>query len=347
MIKIEKLNIRLPGFSLQDVDLDIQPGEFFVLLGPTGAGKTLILEAVAGLAPVNSGRIFLNGREVTYLAPEKRGVGVVYQDSALFPHLNVRKNIRFGIGYNHNKSRPAGDFLDRIIESLKIGHLLERSVENLSGGEKQRVALARALAANPSVLLLDEPLSALDPAFREEVRRMIKNLHRNLGITFFMVTHDFSEALFLADRVAVLADGRLRQTGPAREIFLHPRTPLVAGVVGMKNIFPVEFNGNRASAGAFSVETARVESETGTNGCIGIRPEDVELSPGGNPAGRKNTFTGEVRGIYPQGFYHEVTVNIQGLDFTAAVSARQMIDLELTDGTMVQVYLDPAKIRCI
>ena len=199
MIELKQLRIAVPGFEVRDIDLTIQKGEFFALLGPTGSGKTLILETIAGLMTARSGRILIEEQDVTHLPPERRNVGMVYQESALFPHLSVEKNIRYGLRYCRS-DRMDPRRLHGLVEQLEISHLLKRSVRNLSGGEKQRVALARALATRPSVLLLDEPLSALDSSFREDVRHALKELHRSLNTTFVLVTHDFTEALYLADR---------------------------------------------------------------------------------------------------------------------------------------------------
>ena len=168
MIKTESLNISLPGFNLHDINLSIEEGEFFVLMGPTGAGKTVLLEAMAGLVPVKSGLIIIEGNDVTRLPPEKRGISIVYQDYALFPHLTVIENIKYGLRFHKVDRKEAKERLDRLLHDLDIEYIEQRFPENLSGGELQRVALARALMINPRVLLLDEPLSALDPRFNNQ-----------------------------------------------------------------------------------------------------------------------------------------------------------------------------------
>ena len=180
MIEIKNLTVDLGTFQLQDIDLKIEPGESFIILGPTGSGKTILLESIAGLYPIKSGEIWLNSKEVTKLEPEKRGIGFVYQDYALFPHLSVKGNILFGL---KQMKRPKGELqsaVDWIAGLLGVSHLLERKPETLSGGERQKVALARALSISPQVLLLDEPLSALDPQAREEVQHELREIHRRL-----------------------------------------------------------------------------------------------------------------------------------------------------------------------
>ena len=202
MIELRDLRVDLPGFHLGEITLTVGRGEFFALMGPTGSGKTLILESVAGLVRADGGSILLNGRDVTSLPPERRGVGLVYQDHALFPHMTVTRNITYGRRY-HGMDKAEGLRLAReLMEILGLTRVADRKPANLSGGERQRTALARALACRPSVLLLDEPLSSLDPQFREDVRRNLADLHASAGTTFLMVTHDFVDALTLAGRAA-------------------------------------------------------------------------------------------------------------------------------------------------
>jgi molybdate/tungstate transport system ATP-binding protein len=251
MIRIEDLHVRLPEFNLEGIHLHARKGAFFVLLGPTGAGKTVLLESIAGLLPATRGTIHIKNRDVTALPPEKRAISIVYQDSALFPHLSVRKNITYGLRYHAVEpagSAGAGDRggrFDHLVNALGIRHLLERGVAHLSGGEKQRVALARALVVDPDILLLDEPLSALDPNFRMEIRDILQDIHQKTGITVLMVTHDFAEARHLADRIAVIRNGRLEQTGSSEEIFTRPATAFVGRFVGMGNHYEARFEGSR------------------------------------------------------------------------------------------------------
>ncbi|MBN2254899.1 MAG: ATP-binding cassette domain-containing protein, partial [Deltaproteobacteria bacterium] len=232
MIRVEDVNIRLGEFTLRDINLAIDENEFFVLMGPTGAGKTVLLEAIAGLIPLRSGTIRVRDKDVTKMPPEKRGVSIVYQDYALFPHLTVRENIEYGLHFHKVDRGEADKRLTRMVEILDLGHLLKRLPLNLSGGENQRVALARALMVNPRVLLLDEPLSALDPGFREEIRNRLKGLHQNSTVTFLMVTHDFADALSLAERATVMNNGVIEQTGSMSDIFQRPNSTFVADFVG-------------------------------------------------------------------------------------------------------------------
>ena len=228
MIVIQDLDMDMGGFALKGINLHVHRGEFFILLGPTGAGKTLLLEAVAGMIPLTGGRIVVGGNDVTRLPPEKRGIGIVYQDYALFPHLSVIQNIRFGLRYRKMDRAATDKWVKTLLKRLGIERLAKRSVKNLSGGERQRTALARALAVKPAVLLLDEPLSALDPNFREEIRALLRQIHNEFNMTLMMVTHDFSDALYLGNRLAVLNNGKIEQTGAVSEVFQNPSTPFVA-----------------------------------------------------------------------------------------------------------------------
>lgn len=271
MIKLAGLLNRFPGFSLGPIDLHIAAGEFFVLLGPTGSGKTVILESIAGLKRPDSGNIILDGHDVTSIPPEKRYVGIVYQDQSLFPHLSVQENIVFGLRYQRQRMKSNSKGLEAIIETLGLNTHLNKSTRDLSGGERQRVALARALAIEPRVLLLDEPLSALDPSFRGEIQQLLKQLHTSLDTTFVMVTHDFNEAYYLADRVGVLTKGTLEQTGSVREVFLRPKNKSVATFIGMKNIIESKHNGSTWTLAGIPFNA----DKTFLGGELGLRPEDI------------------------------------------------------------------------
>lgn len=335
MIEIRGLKVHLGEFRLNDIELTIDEAGFFVLMGPTGAGKTVLLEAVAGLVPVLGGSIAIGGRDITRLSPEKRGVGIMYQDYALFPHLSIAQNITFGLRYHRHDRVAARKRFERLVDDLGISHLLHRHPETLSGGELQRVALARALMVEPRVILLDEPLSALDPGFREDIRLLLKQIHRTSRITFFMVTHDFSEAISLATKAAVMNNGAIVQTGTIQDIFQRPSSSFVADFVGMKNIFPALFNGTTASVGTFSVRVPHRHDNS--SGYIAIRPEDIVISLKPLESSMRNTFQGLVRSIIDQGFLYEVHVSVHDLVFKSLVTKGSAVDLGLDIGTGVQI----------
>lgn len=337
MIRLYKVCVNLPGFRLDEVDLAVEPGEFFALLGPTGAGKTMILESICGLVKINGGKITINGIDAENLPPEKRGIGIVYQDSALFPHLSVADNITYGLRYHKKGKREWRKDLQGLAERLNIGHLLKRKPTGLSGGERQRVALARALIIRPNVILLDEPLSALDPNFREELRRLLKEIHKDGGITFVMVTHDFSEAIFLAERAAVINEGKIRQCGKISDIFRKPESPFVAEFVGMKNVFKADIQDGFASIGGLKF---RINGKGGPGaGYAAFRPEDAYLIDSQRPADDDNVFNGRVQSIYDSGSFFEISVNIGPVSLQTIISKKRFLELRLDEGSGVNVGL--------
>lgn len=344
MIDIEQLTVRLPAFTLADINVSVPEGEFFALIGPTGAGKTLILESIAGLVRCTGGHIRIDGRDVTHLPPEARGVGIVYQDQALFPHLSVRENIRYGLRYHPNANGAGQPALDRWIEHLGLSRLTDRATENLSGGERQRVALARALAIQPAVLLLDEPLSSLDPNFREEIRRLLRDLHRESGMTILMVTHDFSEAHFLAQRVAVIHQGHIEQMGTLKEVFTTPATPFVAEFVGMKNIFAVSVDSGAANTGDLSFAIDRPD---GNKTHMAIRPEHIRLFVDKPDTSRKNLFEGSITGIHDQGIIAEIDVAVCATRLQLIMTTSQIHQWELTPGQRIYVSVPPEHIHLL
>jgi len=238
MLRLDNISLQIGGFSLRSINLHIRRGEYRVILGPTGAGKTVLLETIAGLNRPHQGTIFLTDENITTTAPEKRHFGMVYQDYALFPHLSVFHNIAFGLRLQPLTKKAVEQKVTETAEFFRISHLLKRLPKNLSGGECQRVALTRALALEPAMLLLDEPLSALDRLTRNRLQEELQRVHRQLGMTVVHITHDLNEAFFLADRMAVMHDGRIVQEGRPEEIARRPKTKFVAELMGLKNFIP-------------------------------------------------------------------------------------------------------------
>jgi molybdate/tungstate transport system ATP-binding protein len=347
MIRTEHLNINLHPFFLRDVTLSIEKNDFFVLMGPTGAGKTVLLEALAGLIPVQSGRIWIGGKEVTRLPPEKRGVSIVYQDYALFPHLTVRENILYGLRFHKRDREEAPQRLCEFLETLNLSHLQDRFPTYLSGGEKQRVALARALIVKPKLVLLDEPLSAQDPGFRQEIRGIIRRLHQSSGVTFLMVTHHFAEAISLAIRGAVMNNGKIEQIGTIENIFQRPISTFVADFVGMKNLFPARFKGTKAFVGHLEVESGRTLPNR--EGYIAIRPEDIAISSEKitSNSNMSNQFVGRVTEIFDRGFYYEVHLVADHLTFKSLVSKRSFFEVGIREGIELFLSFKPTGIHTL
>ena len=347
MIYIENLNVFLSDFKLKSIDLTIEDGEFFVLLGPTGAGKTLILESIMGLVPPTSGRIWVNGNDLTALPPETRNIGIVYQDHALFPHLSVLQNITYGVRYLPSDKQIGTSELEALIKHLSLGQLVSRSVMHLSGGEKQRVALARALAVKPAILLLDEPLSSLDPNFREEIRYLLKQLHQETGITVLMVTHDFADAHFFAKRVAVINNGTIEQIGPLAEVFNQPRTPFTANFVGMQNIFPARFRDTEAFLDDLSIRLMTDVSPE--KEYIAIRPEHIRIHGNGvlSPKHTANQFKGTISTILNKGFQCNVGIMAGNVQFRSLMTTSDILKKNLKEGDSVMLSFDPVHVHAL
>jgi len=338
MIAVRNLCVNLGDFLLRDASLDVKSGEYFIILGPTGAGKTVLLETIAGLYQPESGEIWLNGKEVTCLEPEKRGISIVYQDQALFPHLNVRDNIAFGLKLRRKNGVEIEATLNWLAKLLGISHLLNRKPDTLSGGEKQKVALARALSIKPQLLLLDEPLSALDPENREGVQRELRRLHDQLQVTTVHVTHDFEEAIALGDRIAVIGDGYIQQVGTAEEIFRHPNSEFVAHFAMVRNIFTGEVTDGDGENAIFCVESTKLVVVTDLRGkChASFRPEDILISHAPFPSSARNSFCGNITSIVDKGSVLYLTVSLPP-DFICLVTRNSFDAMGLGEGQRVYI----------
>ena len=249
--------------AVANLDLDVKAGEFFSMLGPSGSGKTTVLRLIAGFETASSGRVVIESQDVTDLAPFDRPVNTVFQDYALFPHMSIQENVEYGLRTRKvPKAERAKQALEAI-DSVKLSHLSQRLPHQLSGGQRQRIALARALVLRPKVLLLDEPLGALDKQLREEMQVELKRIQREAGITFIFVTHDQEEAMRMSDRIAVFNEGSIEQIGTPQEVYEKPQTKFVASFLGVSNIF----------------EGAAAKEIFGSPTMVNIRPERIKLVP--------------------------------------------------------------------
>ncbi|MFU8875384.1 ABC transporter ATP-binding protein [Micromonospora sp. SL4-19] len=304
--------------ALDTLDLEIADGEFFALLGPSGCGKTTLLRTIAGLELASGGTVHIGDRAVTNLPPGQRDVAMVFQDYALFPHMTVRDNIAYplrikkvGRSARHEKAASTAD-------ELGLSALLERRPGQLSGGQQQRVALARAMACHPQVFLLDEPLSNLDARLRLEARTFLKRLQRELGVTTVFVTHDQAEALALADRIAVMEGGRIRQVGTPTEVFRRPANTFVAGFIGSTpmNLVPARVDGDALAVAGVRLaapEDVRGRLTDGQSVVYGVRPEYLDYSSEPVP----DALTGQVVVVENLGSFSLVSLDVPAEDDTA------------------------------
>jgi spermidine/putrescine transport system ATP-binding protein len=295
--------------ALANFSLEVRRGEFLTLLGPSGSGKTTILRLVAGFEEPQSGLIFIEGKDASNLPPYHRNVNTVFQHFALFPHLTVSENVAFGLEQKKTSKDEIRRRTRSVLELVELPGKEERYPHQLSGGEKQRVALARALVLEPAVLLLDEPLGALDEKLRKQMQVELKRLHERLRITFIFVTHDQEEALVMSDRVAVLNRGRLEQLGTGEEIYERPRTRFVAEFMGVENFFEVTLAGQEGECWRFETVTGLTlwaqtcpGGEAGSGVALAVRPESIRLSLTPSDSAPRNVFDGEVvEAIYEGG----------------------------------------------
>ena len=332
MIEIKGLSVKLGSFLLEDITFDVRDGEYFVLLGPTGAGKTVLMESIAGLNPIGSGQVKINGRDVTFLNLEKRNIGFAFQDHVIYRHLSVRDNISFGLQWRRKTRREIEDAIDRVIELLDITHLLKRRPWTLSGGESQKIALARALAIKPDLLLLDEPLSAVDPEMKEATERELKKIHNRLNLTTIHVTHNFEEAIALGDRIAVLGEGRIAQIGTPEQIFRHPNSEFVARFVMTRNIFEGEVSDSPEGQSIFCVDGVKLAVVTTRRGRLhaSIRPEDILISREPLHSSTFNSFQGTITRIADRGAVACLTINVPP-EFAGLILHRSLKEMGLEE----------------
>ena len=281
-IAIEGVTKAYGGFkALDDVDLDVERGSFVTLLGPSGSGKTTLLMVLAGFARPTAGRVLVGGEDVTRVPPHKRGFGMVFQNYALFPHMTVGQNVAYPLRMRGAPKRESADKVEAALALVQLGHLKDRRVGQLSGGQKQRIALARAVVFEPNVLLMDEPLSALDKKLREQMQIEIRHLHERLGITTIYVTHDQREALTMSDRVAVIQAGRIAQVDRPEALYNRPTSAFVADFVGDSTMLRVEPGPNGPTLGGRALKTEAPPPLDA--GLVVIRPEKLDLLDGEAP----------------------------------------------------------------
>ena len=300
MIEIKDLSLTMGEFSLREINLEINDGEYYVILGPTGAGKTVLIECIAGLHRIRQGQIWLDGNNITHFAPEERNISYVPQDYVLFPFLKVIENIAFGLRQSGKEKSEMRERVETIAGFMGISHLLQRNIRSLSGGEKQRVALARALAPSPRILLLDEPLGALDLQTSKNLRLELRRVHRELGIVTVHITHDLMEAVEMADRVAILQSGKIEQVAEPERVLFYPEGETVSDFIGGPNILNCD-SCRMTADGIVEVDCGGlkliVPHEAESIHKVAILPRHIYVSESRPPGRGVNGFSGTITEI--------------------------------------------------
>lgn len=303
--------------AVDNISFDIFSGEFFSILGPSGCGKTSLLRLIAGLEKPDSGFIYLNGNIINQIPPYRRDVNMVFQSYALFPHMSVYENISFGLKLKGMRKNKIDDKVSDILDTVGLAGMGSRKPRQLSGGQQQRVALARALVNEPSVLLLDEPLGALDLKLRKQMQLELKSLQKKLGITFIYVTHDQEEALTMSDKIAIMNNGKLEQLGTPLDVYEEPKSEFVANFIGISNLFSGNLtNGNGSiltltTSDGLKIKILESGEDYPKNATAMVRPEKIKISLN-EPDNNDNSFYGEIEDMIYLGTFVQFIMNING-----------------------------------
>ena len=346
MLKVKNISIELGAFNLKNISFDVQEGEYFVVLGESGIGKSVLLEIIAGLLCQKTGSIILNNRNISHEPIQKRGVGLVYQDQSLFPHLNVKKNIDYALKCKKINAKLIDEKVAKIVSKLGIDHLLLRMPDSLSLGEAQRVALARTLVSEPEILLLDEPLSSLDVQAKSQMRSLLRKINQ-AGQTIIHVTHDYEEAIALAGKIAILEKCSITQIDTPDRIFHHPKSSFVANFIGIRNFYKGELIKENDSLGIFrtkNIEFYIAANENEGSGNLIIKSEDIIISRKRFDSSAKNRFRGTIVDIEPARLGIIITIDI-GITISALItkSSLESMQLKLNDKIWINFNAVSAK----
>ncbi|MEE4196766.1 MAG: ABC transporter ATP-binding protein [Bacteroidales bacterium] len=344
MLEIKDISVKLGDFKLQNINLEVDKGDYYVLLGKSGVGKTVLLEIIAGLISPDSGQVILNHKDITHEKIQKREVGIVFQDYAVFPHLTVKQNIEYPLKHKHIKAKERRLLVHEFAELTNITHLLQRGTQNLSGGELQRVALARMLVNKPQCLLLDEPLASLDIQLKGDLRNLLRKINQT-GTTLIHVTHDYEEAIALSNKVAVMQEGRIIQKGNTKEVFQKPANKFVAHFTGIKNFFPAVFSSNKATIDPAVIITV-VNPDQLKKGKVIICGEEIILSRERIESSAVNNFPGTIKQIIPYLTSYEIVVDI-GIELSVIISEESLQKFQFKENTSVWVSFKSTAIKII
>jgi len=348
LLEIKNISKTFSAFKIEDISFEVSDGEYFILLGESGAGKSVILEIIAGLINADNGNIILNGQDITRERIQKRMTGLVFQDHAIFPHMTVFDNIAYPL---KNRKYPKAEIKAKVIkhaEEMNISHLLSRTAVNLSGGEMQRIALARTLALEPKILLLDEPFASLDVKLKSEFRSILKGINKR-GISILHVTHDYDEAIGLADKVAVFHKGKILQTGTPEEVFKNPLNRFVAAFVGVKNFFPsyLKKSDNSEEREAVindEISFKLISGQEEGSGYVFIRSKSIIISDQPTNSSAINMFRGTVKEIYKNQKGYELIADI-GIKLSVVLTQKSFNKFEIVEGKNIWLLFKASALR--
>lgn len=349
-LEVKDLTVELGDFLLDNINLSIEKGEYLVLIGPTGSGKSVLLETIIGFYKEKSGEVLLNNKVINDVLPENRHIGIVYQDHVLFPNMNVYENIIYGLKRNKDLTEEEMDEkVKEIAEALEIDHLLSRDVTTLSGGESQRTALARALIVEPELILLDEPFSALDVSTQGKLITLIKKIGKEKNTTFLHVTHNFNDIWNLADKVGVMKRGKLHQMGTVFDVFSKPANDFVAEFVGVQNIFEGTIEKDNPNLVTVNITDNVILSSSDVEVCshldnhasvlVAIRPENIIFSNNPMDSSARNTLKGEVIDIIHSGPVVELKVDVDGIIFNGLLTRSSFESLDIQVGKSIYLII--------
>ncbi len=356
MLKIKEVSNEWGDFSLENINLEINNQEFFVLLGPTGSGKTLLLELIAGFHYPRSGEIIYKGKNYTKISPEERDVGFVYQDYSLFPHMNVKENISYGLKERKIDKNEINKKVGEMLDLFGIQHLKERYPRTLSGGEKQRVALARAIVIEPDLLLLDEPFSALDEKTHNEMIESIKKIHQEMNLTTVHVTHDQTEAMMLGDRIGVIMNGKIKQIDKPDKLFDKPKSKSLAEFLGVENIFSgrvvkdsgsinvIKLHDGESNLKIESLSEHKLQDEVR----IFLRPENIIISKKKCETSARNCFKGTIKSIVKMGFSIRVKIEMEkNIELTVVITQESLDEMNLKVGDKINAFFKASSVHVV
>lgn len=332
MLKLTDINRKLGNFALTSINMEIPEGQYYVLLGRSGAGKTQLLELIAGLENPDTGTIFLDSENITRKKIQERRIGIVFQDYAVFPHMTVYGNIAYPLRANKTHEKLISEKVKDAAKQMNISHLLGRSTDNLSGGERQRIALARTLITSPRLLLLDEPLSSLDASLKDDMKKVLRRLNRE-GLTIIHVTHDYRDAISLANKVGVIHNGRIIQEGPVNEVFRKPVNRFVARYAGIRNFFSIRIENKAGLLTGITRNNLKIKL-SGNNlpeeALLILKSDDIKLSRSMPEDPSLNIFKSRIEEIIPSEYGMEVSLNAGDI-FHANVSRSDYESLNIKE----------------